>query len=84
MGTCRGCIHWDKDGTSSVGVLKTAAGDHRLCTSPKILNAVDLDWWAKMSGGTVPGDAAIYPESEGRLAGLLTGPEFGCVHHRAE
>ena len=82
MGNCRDCIHWDKDGTSSVGVL-VAAASHRRCMSPKMLDAADLDWWAKMSGGTVPNDAAIYPESEGRLARLSSGPAFGCIHFRA-
>lgn len=81
MDTCKTCAHWDAEGVGSPPSLE-GASDHRPCKCPKTVNAADLQWWAGMAADKhLASNTAIYPESEGRVGQLCTGPEFGCVNH---
>ena len=78
---CRTCRHWTLSGARDDKVTRD-------CKSPKITFAVlkyedNLDVVVDKSGSSIASNGAGVMDGEGYWAGLVTGPDFGCIHHEA-
>ena len=74
MNHCKTCKHWTRVQEKYPGAFKSPdvnAGG--ICGSQKVV----ADY-----SGTHEADILVYPYPEG--GEFWTGPDFGCVHHRAD